>query len=114
MTLKADISLQGILTRPIKKSFLLGICFVWLASILDFVFTCYHLSCGAIELNPLLAAFFSSGRFTEAFLIKFFLTSASLVVLSFFSFHRNAQKALTVIVCGYGFLLIYHLTGFFI
>ncbi len=109
----ASENLHGLRIWPVKRSFLFGLCFVWLASILDFVFTCRHLEYGAVELNPLFAALFNSGRFTEAFFFKLLLTSGSLAVLSFFSFKKSAQKALTVIACGYGLLLLYHLTGFF-
>ncbi len=114
MTLSAGMRHEWLRKRRVNGSFKKALLFVWLASILDFVFTCRHLQCGATELNPLFALLFNSGRFAEAFIIKLSLTTLSLAVLTLFSFKKSAQKALNAIACGYGLLLVYHLTGFFV
>ncbi len=91
---------------PIEVAFF---SFIFIASLLDFGFTCYHLAHGATELNPLLAPFFNSGHFMEAFWIKTGLTASGLAILRLFSGKKLVRQALFFLSFVYTGLIYYHL-----
>lgn len=101
--------LRGKLVHPMDPVTAVAIALICAASFIDYGLTCYHVSRGATELNPVLASLFHSGRFIEAFWLKLLLTVAGVSVLALFPAKRLVRLALPTLLAAYMGVIAYHI-----
>jgi len=100
--------LRGKLVHPMEPATAVAVVLICAASFLDYGLTCFHVSRGATELNPVLASLFHSGRFIEAFWLKLLLTVAGVSVLALFPAKRLVRLALPTLLAVYMGVIAYH------